>query len=121
MGSDSVNSTGVFVYPDVYAKYQLNDQLGVYAELSGGLNPQTLNNTRLTNRYLEDSLTLLNQNQKIALNAGLQFLFAENLMLQPFIGYSLTKNKMLMAPSEDDSSRFLLTYDQEFRAGGSGG
>lgn len=112
VGSDTVNSTGVFVYPDVYAKYQLNDQLGVYAELSGGLNPQTLNNTRLTNRYLEDSLTLLNQNQKIALNAGLQFLFVENLMLQPFIGYSLTQNKMLMAPSEDDSSRFLLTYDQ---------
>ena len=112
LGSDSASSTQLFVYPDLSAKYHLNDHLGIYAELSGGLTSMSLNNARLANRYLDDSLTLRNENEKISLHTGLQFLFLENLMLQPFIRYSLTQQKALMAPAIGDSSRFLLTYDQ---------
>lgn len=113
LASDSTGGESrAYVYPDISADYQVNEDLAAYLSISGGMQPQSLEMTLTDNRYLDDSLTLLNQNEKIRINAGVKFGFLENWLLEPFITYSGTENRALFAHSQIDSSRFTLRYDR---------
>lgn len=112
VNSDSVGKSNVYAYPDLSGAYELTDQLSLFADITGGMNAYSLNDARLANRYLQDSLTLLNQNTRVDVTAGIQYHMSTSLVLKPYIGYRLNHNKALMVPSATDTSRFEILYDR---------
>ena len=112
IGTDD-STDGVFVYPDVEIDYKLSDQIGLFVNAKGGLNANQLNDLRLNNRYLNDSLTLLNRNEKIRVVAGLTYAIKSDLTIEPFVEYSYSTNQALFYHSVSDSTRFGLVYDSE--------
>jgi hypothetical protein len=112
IGKDD-STDGVFVYPDVEIDYKLSDQIGLFVNAKGGLYANDLNELRLANRYLDDSLTLLNRNEKIRIEAGLTYAIRSDLTIEPFVEYSNASNRALFYHAASDSSRFGVVYDSE--------
>lgn len=112
VNSDSADHSAIFIYPDLSAAYEISDALSVFAEVGGGMNPYSLNDVRLTNRYLEDSLVLVNQNTLVSFSAGVQYNLRTDLVLKPYLGYKLYRNRALMGPSLTDTARFDIVYDR---------
>ncbi len=110
IGQDDSTST-VAVYPDLAVDYSISDELGVFVEASGDLSVTNLNELRLQNRYLSDSLVLLNKNNQIDLKVGVRYAIRSDLTLEPFIQYRYTDNQPLFYHALADSSRFALAYD----------
>lgn len=111
-GSDSsTTTTKAYFYPDIKASYKISKDLSLFVDLLGGVNATNLNDLRRSNRYLEDSLTLLNEHTKVHLTAGIQYALRPDLVLEPFVGYQLVSNKQLFYPSSSDSSRFMTVYE----------
>lgn len=112
VGSDSTQGDArAFIYPNIRGEYVLSSQFLVYADVTGGLSPLALYDARQINRYLDDSLLLLNQNERIAFKAGIQYEAMDNMVIEPYVKYSLTENKALIQPSVYDTSRFNILYD----------
>jgi len=112
VSSDSAGSgSSVNVYPNIESNYKINQELAFYGKIKGGMIAQSLYKTRQSCRYLEDSLTLNNQNNKVSLDFGLSYQFIPKVVIEPFIRYSMTSNKALVGVSANDSSRFVLLYD----------
>lgn len=105
---DSTNA--VNVYPDVAIDFMATDQLSIFVDAAGGLYSTNINDLRLQNRYLDDSLTLLNQNNQIKLTAGVTYALRSDLSLEPFVGYSFSTYQPLFYHSVADSSRFGVAY-----------
>ena len=110
-GDSLTSGAGSYFYPDLKARFQLNQNLSIFARLSGTLNPTSLNELRLTNRYLDDSLALLNQNEKVDFQGGLEINPTEKLLLRGFVRYKQTTQKAMFFHSVSDSSRFSVLYD----------
>lgn len=102
-----------YFYPDLEADIQLSGNLGVFAKLSGGVKPTGLNDLRLANRYLQDSLLLLNQRVKVDFKGGVEANLSEKLLLRGFLQYRQLDNQPLFFHSFADSSRFSVLYDPE--------
>lgn len=111
-GTDSLNKEGnQYLYPDLEARFQLTNSIGLFATVGGDLQPVTLNSLRLSNRYLEDSLLLLNENKKFNVRAGITTSLTEKFQVEAFVRYGQTRNKALFMHSPSDTSRFNLVYD----------
>ncbi|MEQ8472195.1 MAG: hypothetical protein RIC35_13470 [Marinoscillum sp.] len=112
-GSDSIsNGTKSYFYPDISASYQLGNQLLVFLDATGGVNVTNLNDLRLQNRYLEDSLGMLNEHTKVDIKAGIQYALRPDLVIEPYVGYQLVSNKQFFYPSASDTSRYSIVYEK---------
>lgn len=114
LASDSlVSGAQSNFYPDLAANVKLSPDLAVFAELNGDLKPTSLNDLRLSNRYLEDSLALLNQSVKLNFRGGVEVNLLEKMLLRGYVQYKQSDNRPLFFHSPSDSSRFLVLYDPE--------
>ena len=112
IGKDD-STSGVNVYPDAAIDFSITDQLGLFVEASGGLNTTNLDDLRRQNRYLDDSLSLLNVNDKIRIKGGVNYAIRPDLIIEPFVEYSLSTYQSLFYHSVADSARFAIGYDSE--------
>lgn len=110
LGKDD-STSATYLYPDVKLGYQITDELSLFANADGGLMATNLNSVRLQNRYLDDSLVFLNQNNKVRLKAGVTYSLKSDVSLEPFISYSYSAHQPLYYPGID-TSRFGL-YNAE--------
>lgn len=121
-GDLGVDESSVNFYPDLEAKFQMSNKFGLFATLNGNLKPVSLTGLELQNRYLEDSLTFLNENTNLHFKGGVEVGIGEKLRLKGFLGFKQTKNKALFIPSSSDTSRFTVLYDsgnfKQFTIGG---
>ncbi|WP_258097115.1 hypothetical protein [Marinoscillum pacificum] len=112
IGKDD-STSGVNIYPDVAIDFSVSDQLGIFIDATGGLYTTNLNDLRMQNRYLDDSLTLLNENNKIRIKGGINYALRPDLTLEPFVEYTYSTYQPLFYHSVADSARFAVGYDVE--------
>ncbi|MFT6867387.1 MAG: hypothetical protein ACJA08_002229 [Cyclobacteriaceae bacterium] len=111
-GSDS--STHFYFYPDIQAKYYLNEKFSITARIDGDLDFNTLQTLYDQNKYLDDSLTLVNTNRPISFQGIFGAKLSERLLIEGSLGYDVIKNQPLFVYSTYDSSRFSTRYDENF-------
>lgn len=111
-GKDSTSKA--YIYPDVMVKYFLSEELAVSAVIDGDLEMNTLSSLYNQNRYLDDSLALLNTNRAFGIKGVVSGKVNDGLVLEGFAGYDVLKNQILFAQSQYDSSRFSALYDNDF-------
>lgn len=110
--TDSADSPGrQLLYPDVEAELALTESLKLFAEIGGRLQPLTLYNLQQENRYLEDSLLLLNEDVKLDLRAGVSSNVSDQFLISAYVMYRQTRDKGLFVHSPTDTSRFTVIYD----------
>jgi hypothetical protein len=111
-GSDS--SSQIYFYPDIQAKYALSEQLSITAIIGGDLEMNTLATLYNQNKYLDDSLALVNTNRALVIKGIVSGKISEQLLLEGFAGYDVIKNQTLFKYSTYDTSRFTTKYDTDF-------
>ncbi|WP_147303001.1 porin family protein [Marinoscillum furvescens] len=112
VSSDSVGaSTALGVFPRFKGSFAINEQFAIMANATGGFAANDLNTLRKRNRYLEDTLTLLNQREHVNMEIALEYKMRHDMSLEPFISYSNTANYAFFVPSGLDSARYTLRYD----------
>ncbi|MEO9475642.1 MAG: hypothetical protein ABJG41_08905 [Cyclobacteriaceae bacterium] len=111
-GSDTTSS--FYFYPDVEAKYTISEKLGAKLIVDGDLQANSLSDFFTQNKYLNDSLVLINTNRQLGVKAGLDFRVSEKLFLEATAGYDIIKGQPLYHYSANDSSRFNVRYDDNF-------
>lgn len=107
-------SSGFHIYPDLFAKYFLNDKYSVSLKVDGDLELNTIESLYNRNNYLDDSLVLINTNRKLGIESRLQVKLNDRFQVEAFAGFDLIENQPLFGYSEYDSSRFMLGYDDNF-------
>lgn len=111
-GKDS--SSQFYFYPDVSAKYFLNEKYSIAAKIDGDLELNTLESLYNINNYLEDSLAIINTNRPISISGIFAAKLNERLILEGSLGYDVIKNQPLFNFSTSDTSRFVTRYDENF-------
>ena len=111
LAEDSSTSTKFHVYPLLDVKWFVSDDLTVFTKVSGGMTANRLSDLITTNRYLNDSLALLNTNQQFKIKAGVSYQVADQLSISPFISYARSVNESFFIGSANDSSRFETVYE----------
>ncbi len=111
--NDSTESAMKFyVFPDISGQFVFNDQLSLNLLVDGGVIGTSLRNSFDNCWFLEDSLSMKNQIQKINTEFSLAYAINSKLSVEPYLGISSTNQKSLFVVSSSDSSRFALTYDE---------
>lgn len=110
VGKDT--ATRHVVMPDVSAQYLINDRLSVRAMVGGGVFTRSLHEIARQNRYLQDSLTLLNEVQQVRTRLDLSFKTSDRSHVTTYIGYERKEGAGLFVHSPSDTSRFQLFYSK---------
>ncbi len=111
-GKDSTSKA--YIYPDLMAKYFFSNELSISAVIDGDLEMNTLASLYDQNKYLDDSLSLINTNRAFGIKGVISGKVNERLVLEGFAGYDVIKNQVLFAQSVYDSSRYTTRYDEDF-------
>ncbi|MFY0605338.1 MAG: hypothetical protein JXR10_01400 [Cyclobacteriaceae bacterium] len=113
--SEDLLSKQTKVFPNIKAKWDASEELSINAEVSGNTKLNTLSQIQATNRYLNDSLGILNYDENIKVAIGGSYKISELMSIQPYVSYSNFTNWQFFAASANDSSRFeLLTETGSF-------
>ncbi|MEP0366190.1 MAG: hypothetical protein ABJN36_06495 [Cyclobacteriaceae bacterium] len=111
-GSDTTSS--FYFYPDLEARYNINDKLEAMLIIDGNLQTNSLSDVFAQNKYLNDSLVLINTNRQLGIKGGMNFRVSEKFFLEATAGYDVIKGQPLYYYSANDSSRFDVRYDDNF-------
>lgn len=111
-GSDT--SSSFYFYPDVLARYKLSEKLEALLIVDGDLQTNGLSDVFAQNRYLNDSLVLINTNRQLGIKGGMNFRVSEKFFLEATAGYDVIKGQPLYYYAANDSSRFDIRYDDNF-------
>ena len=105
-GSNSSN-----VYPSIHGEWNASNQWTIFGSISGGKQWNSLVSLLNENRFLDDSLTLLNNDLRSSIQGGIRGNVSSNLQLTLGLKLDSYRDLPFYIPSASDSSRFTLTYD----------
>ncbi|MFY0600574.1 MAG: hypothetical protein JXR03_12960 [Cyclobacteriaceae bacterium] len=111
-GKDSTSQ--LYFYPDVEAKYFINDKISIQARVGGDLELNTLESLYGGNVYLDDSLSIVNTNKAITFEVTTGIKLSERFLLEASAGYEVIEGQPLFVYSPVDTSRFSVKYDDNF-------
>ena len=109
--TDQEDKSGI--YPDLRGELFLDNSWKVIAHVSGGIDWRDVNQLLSENEFLDDSLQILNQINKISFGGGLKGNLLSNLVLDVDLTFSDIENLPFYVPSSTDSSRYTITFDSE--------
>ncbi|WP_258104967.1 hypothetical protein [Marinoscillum sp. MHG1-6] len=113
-GFSKDSASNSYFYPDLMAQFDVNDQITVIGEVRGDLMTNTLGSVYDQNRYLEDSLALINTNVPLDISGKVNIQVLDQFWVQGFIGYEVVKHQLLFKHSKNDTSRFTAVFDPNF-------
>ncbi|MEO9484647.1 MAG: hypothetical protein ABJG47_14410 [Ekhidna sp.] len=100
-------------YPRAKIEYNLSKQWTIYGLLSGGQAWNGLNQLLSENQFLDDSLSIAQQEFTSQFGGGFKGTPFKNVLLDLSLTYSSIKGLPFYVPSNSDSSRYTLAYDTE--------
>ena len=112
VSSKVIDSSTSGFYPYVEGHYQLGQNWKVLAHLKGGIAWQPLDQFFGENEFLDDSLLLLNIEERINVGGQVVGRLSSKLSTHAGVSYADLVNMPFYIPSGSDSSKFLITYDQ---------
>lgn len=101
------------VYPNVYAGYQLQDEVGVFVSFAGDVHRKTYLDFVQENPFLGPSSSLLNTVQRYKVTAGAKGTLIETLTYEAGVSYGRFRNMHFFNNSVSDSLRFEILFDGE--------
>lgn len=109
--SGEVSSTGF--YPDLRGDLFFHQEWTLSAYVNGGVDWQSLSSVLGENEFLDDSLLLLNTENKLTVGGALKGTLLKNLTVEIDLAFSSLGDLPFFVPASGDSSRYTLTYDSE--------
>jgi hypothetical protein len=104
-------SKGLHVYPILKASTVPLKGLGVFAEISGNMQKNTLKTTTNQMPFLERNANVFHTNNKLGILAGVNFNVVKSLFVTLNGKYQRLTNLPFYVNGNQDSSRFVVTYD----------
>jgi len=100
-------------YPSIEGVFGLDQDWKLFGYAKGGVAFMDLQTVLLENEFMDDSLQILNQENRLILGGGLSGSLLNNLNLEIDLSFADISNLPFYLPSASDSSRFALAYDTE--------
>lgn len=104
---------GLRFFPLLKSQYQLSDQLGLYATLSGDVQRNTYSSFVQENPFLGPSTQLRNTVTKLKVGLGVEGQLWERLQYSTGLDISRQSNLHFFVNSFSDTSRFEIVYDKQ--------
>ncbi|MGY6521089.1 MAG: TonB-dependent receptor [Mongoliitalea sp.] len=101
------------VYPDVFAAYQIQDEIGAFVGFAGDVHRKTYLDFVNENPFLGPSNALLNTIQRYKVSAGAKGTVLDNLTYEAGFSFGRFRNMHFFNPSSSDSLRFEILFDGE--------
>lgn len=99
------------IYPFVNGSLKFAPKWSLYGGFDGGVKWNGLNQLLSENLFLDDSLAIRNTNLISSINGGIKGNPISSVQLKAEISHSNYENLPFYVPSENDSSKFVLSYD----------
>lgn len=104
-------SKNIHLYPLLKVNTVPLKGLGVYAEISGNMQKNSLKSSSYENQFIDKNVTIFHTNQKIQLILGSNVSVVKNLFFNLNGKYQNLANLPFFINKGVDSSRFMITYD----------
>lgn len=104
---------GLRFFPLLKSQYQLSEQLGLYATLSGDVQRNTYSSFVQENPFLGPSTQLRNTVTKLKVGLGVEGQLWERLQYSTGLDISRQSNLHFFVNSFSDTSRFEIVYDKQ--------
>ncbi|UJP64284.1 TonB-dependent receptor [Mongoliitalea daihaiensis] len=101
------------VYPDIYAGYQIQDEIGAFVSFAGDVQRKTYLDFVNENPFLGPSTTLLNTIQRYKVTAGAKGTLVESLTYEAGFSFGRFRNMHFFNTAVSDSLRFEILFDGE--------
>jgi len=100
-------------YPNFAGEWSFAPKWELQGEASGNVNWQGLNELLSENEFLDDSLQLRNIENTFQVGGGIKGAAGKNIYVDTKLLFTRMNDVPFYTPSPSDSSRFVLSYDDE--------
>lgn len=111
---DTLSQVRTFnIYPDISAKYQLNEQVFFDGKIEGDLNEINLRTVSNFNPFIHNNVNVINENKVLQAEIGTNFSPWQHSNFRLGLGYGLFKNMGFYLNNPDSQNTFDILYSDE--------